>query len=214
VPAAFRFAMRRLATTVTVVTALNKGARVGMTASAITSRTINPPALLVCINQSASIHTCLEVGRPFCGQLTGVGAARDSRGVRRPVLPVRRASHMASGRPMITGVPRLEGAQANVSCLVDRMLAYGTHSIVIGRVEAVRIAGTVDPLIFQDGTTLSEWTLSVSAMTDIHPRVMRANPTLVNFGSPPLVSGRFIFEDRMRTREEQPKGLRMCPRVG
>jgi flavin reductase (DIM6/NTAB) family NADH-FMN oxidoreductase RutF len=150
VPAAFRFAMRRLATTVTVVTALNKGARVGMTASSITSLTINPPALLVCINQSASIHACLEVGRPFCVNLLAsvqqkipavfagglTGEARFAHGVWTP------DDH---------GVPRLEGAQANVSCLVDRMLAYGTHSIVIGRVEAVRIAGTVDPLIFQDG---------------------------------------------------------------
>jgi flavin reductase (DIM6/NTAB) family NADH-FMN oxidoreductase RutF len=48
-------------------------------------------------------------------------------------------------------VPRLEEAQENISCVVDRMLAYGTHSVVIGRVTAVRISGAVDPLIFQDG---------------------------------------------------------------
>lgn len=46
--------------------------------------------------------------------------------------------------------------------MYDRMLAYGTHSIVIGRVEAVCIAGTVDPLIFQDG----HYFIGVDALRD------------------------------------------------
>jgi flavin reductase (DIM6/NTAB) family NADH-FMN oxidoreductase RutF len=149
-PDAFRFAMRRLASTVCVVTARSNGTRTGMTASSVTSLTVDPAALLVCVNQSASIHGCLEVGTPFCvnvlasvqGEISTVFAGRLTGDAR-----------FAYGvwTPDERGVPRLEEAQANISCVVDRMLAYGTHSVVIGRVTAVRISGAVDPLIFQDG---------------------------------------------------------------
>ena len=163
VPAAFRFAMRRLTSTVTVVTALDKGARVRMTASSITSLTVNPPALLVCVNRSASLHACLDVGASFCVNLLASGQRE---------IPAVFAGGLAGEARFAHGVwtaddhgvPRLEDAQANVSCSVDRMLSYGTHSIVIGRVEAVRIAGAVDPLLFQDG----HYFIGVNALRECH----------------------------------------------
>jgi flavin reductase (DIM6/NTAB) family NADH-FMN oxidoreductase RutF len=48
-------------------------------------------------------------------------------------------------------LPQLEGAQANLECVIDAMLAYATHSIVIARVLQVRTSNDVDPLIYQDG---------------------------------------------------------------
>ena len=49
------------------------------------------------------------------------------------------------------GVPLLAGAQANLSCVIDAMLAYGTHSIVIARVLSAEVSEDVAPLIYQDG---------------------------------------------------------------
>jgi flavin reductase (DIM6/NTAB) family NADH-FMN oxidoreductase RutF len=150
VSAAFRFAMRRLASAVGVVTALGEGARVGMTASSITSLTVNPAALLVCVNRSARLHACLGIGAPFCVNLLASAQREISAAFAGGLAGEAR---FANGvwTPDARGVSRLDDAQANISCAVDRVLAYGTHSIVIGRVEAVRIAGAVDPLIFQDG---------------------------------------------------------------
>jgi flavin reductase (DIM6/NTAB) family NADH-FMN oxidoreductase RutF len=150
VSAAFRFAMRRLASAVGVVTALGEGARVGMTASSITSLTINPAALLVCVNRSARLHACLGIGAPFCVNILASAQREISAAFAGGLAGEAR---FASGvwTPDERGVSRLDDAQANISCSVDRMFAYGTHSIVIGRVEAVRTAGAVDPLIFQDG---------------------------------------------------------------
>jgi flavin reductase (DIM6/NTAB) family NADH-FMN oxidoreductase RutF len=150
VPLAFRFAMRRLASTVAVVTALGDGARAGMTASSITSLTINPAALLVCVNQSASLHACLDVGAPFCVNLLA-STQREISAAFAGHLAGEARFAQGAWTPDERGVPRLDGAQANISCSVDQMLPYGTHSIVIGRVGGVRIAGAVDPLIFQDG---------------------------------------------------------------
>ena len=45
--AAFKLAMRRLAATVTIVTAGREGRRFGMTATAVTSVTAAPPTLLI-----------------------------------------------------------------------------------------------------------------------------------------------------------------------
>ena len=48
----------------------------------------------------------------------------------------------------------LAGAQANLSCVIDAMLAYGTHSIVIARVLSAEVSEDVAPLIYQDGAYL------------------------------------------------------------
>jgi flavin reductase (DIM6/NTAB) family NADH-FMN oxidoreductase RutF len=38
--------------------------------------------------------------------------------------------------------------------VIDAMLAYGTHSIVIARVIRARVSDAVAPLIYQDGSYL------------------------------------------------------------
>lgn len=52
------------------------------------------------------------------------------------------------------GLPWLEEAQANLTCRVAKLVPYETHTIVIAGIEAVRVAGTISPLIYQDGTYL------------------------------------------------------------
>ena len=49
------------------------------------------------------------------------------------------------------GLPVLKEAQANLLCVIDTMLAYGTHSIVIARVLHATISDEVKPLIYQNG---------------------------------------------------------------
>ena len=68
----FRDAMRRLASTVTIVTTTTDEGPSGMTATAVTSLSADPPAILVCVNRSASIHAKLELGRRFCISLLSV----------------------------------------------------------------------------------------------------------------------------------------------
>jgi flavin reductase (DIM6/NTAB) family NADH-FMN oxidoreductase RutF len=51
-------------------------------------------------------------------------------------------------------LPSLDAAQANLECVVDAMLAYGTHSIVIARVLRAKVSEAVAPLIYQDGAYL------------------------------------------------------------
>src|SRR3546814_11559677 len=73
---ASRAAMRRLAATVTVIsTRADDGIRHGMTATAVTSVSADPPAVLACVNRSAALHAQLHLGPLFCINLLQIGRA-------------------------------------------------------------------------------------------------------------------------------------------
>lgn len=150
---AFKGAMRRLASGVVVATVATDSGPVGMAATSITSLTFDPLAILLCVNQTASLHAHLSPGSAICINLLsrdqqdvsavfGSSAARDVR--------------FATGTwgTDINGSPMLDGAQCNLSCRIDSMMLYGTHSIVIARVEAARLSDAIDPLIYLDGRYL------------------------------------------------------------
>lgn len=148
--AAFKGAMRRLASGVSVVTANGGSGPLGLTATSVTSMTAEPPTVLVCVNQSASLHGALAVGQPVCINLL----ARDQQDVSAAFggkLPPEERFGVGQWEDDHNGVPRLENAQANISGAIDMLMPYGTHSIVIVRVEDVRLTGPVSPLIYQDG---------------------------------------------------------------
>ncbi len=152
-PAQFRGAMRRLAASVAVVIANSDNGPVGIAATSVTSMTVDPPAVLVCVNRSASLHAHLEPTARLSLNLLS-RSQQDVSAAFAGGLP--QAERFKAGRwtEAANGLPALEGAQANLSCVIDAMLAYGTHSIVIARVLGVTIGGEVDPLIYQDGRYL------------------------------------------------------------
>lgn len=152
-PALFRAAMRRLAASVSIVVAKGDAGPVGMAATSITSLTVDPPAVLVCVNRSASLHAVLEPTAPLSVNLL----SRDQQAVSTAFSGgVAREERFTAGtwRDSYNGLPVLDGAQANLLCVIDAMLAYGTHSIVIARVLDARVSDAVAPLIYQDGVYL------------------------------------------------------------
>jgi flavin reductase len=149
-PSMFKEAMRRLAATVTIVTVKSGDVRSGMTATAVSSVSADPPAILACVNRGASIHPHLRMGHPFCVNLLSGDHGPLSTAFGGRVPPEDRFAQglwHAEG----TGPPYLSDAQANIFCLVDAMMSYGTHTIFIGKVQAVRVYGAVRPLIYGNG---------------------------------------------------------------
>jgi flavin reductase (DIM6/NTAB) family NADH-FMN oxidoreductase RutF len=63
---AYRAAMRRFASTVTIITAADHERHHGMTATAVTSLSMNPPSLLICLNQKTLLHDIMYRARRFC----------------------------------------------------------------------------------------------------------------------------------------------------
>jgi flavin reductase (DIM6/NTAB) family NADH-FMN oxidoreductase RutF len=152
-PALFRAAMRRLAASVSIVVAKGPSGPVGMAATSITSLTVDPPAVLICVNRTAGLHALLEPTAPLSVNLLSrhqheVSAAFGGNVTREERFKI---GTWATGD---NGLPVLDGAQANLACVIDAMLAYGTHSIVIARVLGAQVSDPVAPLIYQDGAYL------------------------------------------------------------
>jgi flavin reductase (DIM6/NTAB) family NADH-FMN oxidoreductase RutF len=148
--AAFKSAMRRFAATVTILTGGSGDARSGMTATAVSSVSTSPPALLACVNRAASIHSIMKIGSPFCVNLLAAehGPLSSAFG---GMLPPEHRFSVGNWDVDGDGRPYLVDAQANIFCIVDAVLDYGTHTIFVGKVDAVRLHGDVRPLIYGDG---------------------------------------------------------------
>ena len=59
-------AMRGVTSTVSIISAKADGERHAMTATSVTSLSLDPPAMLVCVNKDASIHNIINYGSSFC----------------------------------------------------------------------------------------------------------------------------------------------------
>jgi len=146
---AFRQAMRRVASTVNIITVCVEGTPMGITATAMSSLSMDPPSLLVCINRAASLHSPLEDVSHF-----GVNVLHTDqehlaqmfadRG--RKDLRFAQGWDVDCSRP-----PRLEDAQAFLICRRIDHHPFGTHSIFIGVVEDVRVRDDIDPLLYLNG---------------------------------------------------------------
>ncbi len=148
-----KLALRRLASSVTVITSYHDGQRLAMAATAVDALSMEPPSLLVCINQTASMHMALSLGTVFCinilhrsqekiAQLCGGGANGEER------------FSIGTWHTAAENVPYLEGAQANIMCTVDAAFAYGTHGIFVGKVQQVTVSESIDPLLYMNGRYL------------------------------------------------------------
>ena len=147
----FRAAMRRLAATVTVLTCRDpQGQRIGMTATAVTSVSTEPPALLACVNRSAAIHAHLALGQKLCINLLHTGQREISNACSGGEEGEGRFTQ-GDWRDDPDGVPYLADGQSNIFCTVEAVHAYGSHGIFIGRVLSVRNRDAIDPLVYQDG---------------------------------------------------------------
>jgi flavin reductase len=145
----FKQAMRRVASTVNVITVCVGGEPMGITATAMSSLSVDPPSLLICINRTASVHSPLEDVSHFCVNVLH----RSQEEIARVFADKsRRELRFATGwqvdcdRP-----PRLADAQAAILCRRIRHFPYGTHSIFVGEVEEVAVREDVDPLVYVDG---------------------------------------------------------------
>ncbi|MCP5368500.1 MAG: flavin reductase family protein [Hyphomicrobiales bacterium] len=145
----FKMGMRYLAAAVNVVSVIEEGAPRGMLATAVCSVCAEPPMLLVCVNQVASLHRSIRETGHF-----GVS-----------VLDERQfdtACHFMSSAAterftlcdwdtLVTGAPAIRGALVNFDCEVESSVDRGTHTIYFGRVVAVRRSESGRPLMYHDG---------------------------------------------------------------
>ena len=128
----FRKAMRNYIYSVSILSNKNiDGELNAITVSSVTSISMEPPSLLVCINKSSRIHDTLIKNSDFCINLLNKNQQEISNICSTDSLYDQRFDHDKWNTKTI---PFLEEAQANIFCSIEDLVPYHTHTIVIGRV--------------------------------------------------------------------------------
>jgi flavin reductase (DIM6/NTAB) family NADH-FMN oxidoreductase RutF len=147
-PAAFKAVMRRHPTGVTVVTSLREGEPRGITLSAFTSVSADPPMILICVNREARSYLYISSSRIFCVNL--LHAAQRDLAERFSGRIKEHQFDDISWSTDITGAPVLDGTIGHFDCAVEAEHHAGSHSIFIGRVLACS-AREGSPLGYYEG---------------------------------------------------------------
>jgi flavin reductase len=130
--ASFKHAMRHVPTGVTVVTSLKDGEPRGITVNAFASVSLEPPALLICINREARSYLYISTSRIFC---VNVLAGEQRHLAEHFAGKVHERQFEEIGYDVDrTGAPVLRDTIAHFDCEVAEEHHAGSHSIFIGRV--------------------------------------------------------------------------------
>jgi flavin reductase (DIM6/NTAB) family NADH-FMN oxidoreductase RutF/DNA-binding GntR family transcriptional regulator len=129
--AVFRRVIGSFMSGVVVITAGQDGQRHGMTVSAVSSLSLDPPMLLICLN---SASTTQEVVRRTGFFAVNILAEHQGALAERFARPGPEKFDGVGYRRGHTGVPLLDGTLAAVECQVVEAVTGGTHRVFLARV--------------------------------------------------------------------------------
>lgn len=135
-PEHFRGVAGHLASGVCVITTAGDGTHYGMTASSVTSLSLEPPQMLVCLNSSMpTAQAVARAGRYAINVMDRQSAELARRFATRLQNKFAGVEHGFG----VVGVPLLAQALATIECEVVEQIVGGTHTIFIGRVVAAGV---------------------------------------------------------------------------
>ena len=145
---AFRSVLGRFATGVTVITTVDRRGRdIGMTVSAFSSVSLDPPLVLICIGHDASAYNALSKATHFIANILSEGQE----------ALARRFAESGGNRFDGIGYERGENGSARllevlgyVECEIIARHEAGDHDIIVGAVD-VATAEEGKPLLYYRG---------------------------------------------------------------
>lgn len=151
-PKEFRDAMRALVGNCSVITTGFAENATGLVVTSAISLSAEPPLLLACINRSSSSWQVLKDSN--CFGWSSLGAAHQPVAERFSGFGgIKGAARFdgAQWETAITGARLLVGAPVAFDCTVEEMIDRATHSILIGRVRAIRNTPDAGALVYWHG---------------------------------------------------------------
>ena len=148
----FRTAMRAVVGNCSVITTGLGDSATGLVVTSAISLSAEPPLLLACVNRSSSTWPVLKdsgffgwsslgaAHQPVAERFSGVGGLR---GLAR--------FDGANWDTAISGARLLVGAPVAFDCAVEEMIDRATHSVLIGRVLAIRTTAQAGALAYWNG---------------------------------------------------------------
>lgn len=148
-PLRFRTMMGAFPTGVAVVTAVRPdGSPLGLTVNSLTSVSLSPLLLLVCIDHASASHTAILESGAFAVNLLGDGDS-DVSDTFASSSRERRFEGLEWSEGA-TGSPILDRSLGWIDCRVHQTHVAGDHTIVVGRVEDFELRSG-DPLVYHRG---------------------------------------------------------------
>lgn len=145
---ALRSVMRQIASSVTIITSNGEEGPVGITATSVTSVSMLPPSILVCINQATRLHQAVKHSDQFRVNYLAKGQQDIAKAFGGPI----EGDRFKCGTWDLTASngPRLLGCLGDMTCAVSGINDFGTHSVFFGTVSSVNIQYH-DPLLYCGG---------------------------------------------------------------
>ena len=145
----YRQVMRRLPTGVSVLTMRLGESLHGMTANTVTSVSLDPLLLLVCIDRTARAHEIVIAAGEFVVNVLGAGQADMSRRFALRDSSDEDRWHGVTTLPSRTlTAPRIDGCTAYLECRVREVHDGGDHAIFVADVLDVDLGADDPPLVF------------------------------------------------------------------
>jgi len=143
----FRQGLQRWASGVTVVTtATERLGKLGMTATSFASVSLDPPQILVCINDSAITSEGIRESGHFAVNILEVGQQEASNQFASGKNPELRFDSVSWSKGR-NGSPLLNDSLTSLECKAIQQIRAGSHWVIIGEVEKI-ICRDGDPLIY------------------------------------------------------------------
>jgi flavin reductase (DIM6/NTAB) family NADH-FMN oxidoreductase RutF/DNA-binding GntR family transcriptional regulator len=171
-PEEFRGVIGHFASGVTVITALHEGEPTGTTASAVSSLSLEPPMVLICLNKTSSTASAIEGAQRFAVNILGEDQADEA---------MRFAKRAAAGDDKFAGIdvstgdhgePLLSNALATLECHVSEQVTGGTHFVFLAEVERASARAGAPLAYFRGKFGRLELEEDENAFLDIRARVL------------------------------------------
>ena len=140
--------MGQFATGVTVVTTGEGAARTGLTVSSFTSLSLDPPLILVALDNRSTSRDDIRRNGSFAVSILSVDQEEASR---KFATPGPKDFSAFAWQTAVTGAPILEGSLAWVDCRLHSVLPGGDHEIFVGEIVAGEASDQPAPLLYFSG---------------------------------------------------------------
>jgi len=125
----------------------------GLTASAVSSVSLDPPLVLVCVSHKSQSHPAFRPGGTFAVNVLSSDQEAVARRFASSSLTGAEKFEGVTYRRGVLGLPILTDALAELECSIVHAYPGGDHTIFVGRVEATdcRGDGGREPLLYYRG---------------------------------------------------------------
>jgi flavin reductase ActVB len=145
--AAFRSALGHFPSGVCVVTTVDNEERPwGFTASAFCSLSLDPPLILVCLDQKADSHAAFSSAGVFAVSI--LAAHQQALALRFATKGTEKFNGLTTERGVETGLPVIPESTVHLECKMHQTIGVGDHTILIGEVLRAAVDERFAPLVY------------------------------------------------------------------